>query len=410
MRIKHLSLLLVVSLVAAACSSDSVLGQGTDSTILANGSYVDTATEMVDRWGDRDAFLVTLWALDSGYRTSQIIEAGAAAIDADGTIRAADGSGVTPLDPAPGKLSLQGPSAAGIWVELASLAEQTPADAYVSDIGLWAGEIFDAGEAHVTEQQQQEQEAAAQREAEISFTWIVLSLSARGYTIDQISESMYLGEFTSRPADLAAISSGIGQLCSYLERDGKIIAPGGRADSGYEERCQPLIPESESTVSTTTTTAAVALPPPVPGPDTIDGTYIGTVELGIQPINFEMLDGSVVAVIGDGQAQTTVAVTLQFAYRYIDDAIVCTATVAYVWSATAPAAETMAPTMIPETVEVLATEGPECGINDNWAVTAKRGIQQEWREEEPWVIDITVDEGVLTATTFDGVFVMTARR
>jgi hypothetical protein len=153
---RSLAMLVSGAILVAACNStDNSPSVGGDPTApgpsAATERFVEAANALVDRWAERDAFFVVMWALDLGYSPDQIIDAAVGGmLRADGTISGESGDVVAPARPPAGLLAIDGPSALTVGFVTAAYQvarddEQSPRDAYVADMGSWLGESFDAG-------------------------------------------------------------------------------------------------------------------------------------------------------------------------------------------------------------------------------------------------------------------------
>jgi len=187
--------LAVLALAATACGGSNDTDSSSDTTASLGVVDVDQVAAAADtieaQWGAVDGFAVMMIAVDNGYTSAQIIEN--PALGANGTIEsvepANEAAGLITVEPAEADGSDE--QSMGADIQLVSLRRDSapagsPAESYVSFIDATLGEIYDAGQAQIS--QLDEEEAFEEQVAYLS-----LILLNRGYSQEQIIESMVLG-------------------------------------------------------------------------------------------------------------------------------------------------------------------------------------------------------------------------
>jgi len=289
------------ALLMAACGGggDSPFlggGPATSGPSAASERFVEAGNALADRWSERDAFFVVMWALDLGYSPDQIIEAAATgALDADGTISDPSGGTVVPERPPAGLLAIDGPSAltmmfAAALNEMAADTDQSPRDAYVEAMDSWLGEAFEAGEHRL-------EELRKASEIETNLAAQALELSARGYSQRQILEALLQFDVHAPAAYQAQFHAGLGPMCPYIEHDGVPVVPELDPSFLYGLEC-PNLPRPET--SDTTSTSITTPPPAATGEEEIERSYSfsARLTLDLEPFEwtgaFSTIDGELV--------------------------------------------------------------------------------------------------------------------
>jgi len=242
---KRLGLGLALLLIVSACGGDGADLPGattsTDATVVgeAVAGTVEAGDALVARWGDEDAFLVVLWAMDAGYSAAQIIDA---AVDdrvgADGLISSSDGGVLEPDGEPQGRLSVDGPSAFGYRFvtarySVSAQALDEPSEAYVADLDGFASEIFEAGQASI-------REFTADQ---VALAGVVLELAYVGYSFDQILEALYFGDVRAGPSESGSL------LCwGVIGEGGQMVVPANEPSiSRFSAGCQGVPDRPEVT-------------------------------------------------------------------------------------------------------------------------------------------------------------------
>ena len=235
--------LAVVAMLAGACGGNDegsrVTEASTSDADASSSGYPDAIVAAADsiqaEWTGADAIGVTLLAADAGYTVDQIVEH--PNIEADGTIDGVEPSG-EPRDVVGDTREGAGEASLGASrVLLIGTSSTSPADSYLMGIDRTAEQLWQVAQEHVASQQA-EQRAAVDAGR---FTLILtLLLMDRGYSLDQVVESLFFGTFR------------VGNVpCVEIDDDPPAVPPGPDGMRG----CAPL-PGTDTTEATDGTDSA----------------------------------------------------------------------------------------------------------------------------------------------------------
>ncbi len=147
--------------------------------------------------------------------------------------------------------------------------------------------------------------------------------------------------------------------------------------------------------------------------DEIDGVYIGLVSLGIAQPDFAVLDSHVEIVISSGSTVgMLLQVTLEAGLRYVDDALVCTATIESTYRGSGSVAAAEIETVLPlEDYQILSSDGQMCGITESyWSTTIEQDLAADFADDESFLFTGVVTDGVITGSAAEGLYVVSASK
>lgn len=380
---------LTLVLALGACGGDG--GRPIFAAEPTPAAATAAALILTDRWGDRDAFFVSVASLDAGYGITQILD-NAADISPDGTIPgiAPDGPPLDLLSPLVESVGA-GTSFAVIGAPRLIVAggDTGPTDWYVAATDRTLGEIFSAGE------QMLEAEAVFGEGGEdllvAGVTEATLQLAASGYSADQILEALITGLW---------LPAGAAGSCAFIptSRDiatFQVVPPEGVP--GF--LCQDLrgLLATRSTDSDTTTTSRATVSSGVVGD--VDGEYAGTAHLLFDEVPgiYEMTNSRVVATISGDDVHLEITYTLRYAKRMTNETPTCVATVRDSWAGDGFIVGGLLEIDIqPMGREILDLTGSSCDEVESDG-TARESIEAEFAAEVPYAVFGSADgAGTLT--------------
>ena len=403
-------LLMALALVTAACGSDS---DGAAKTSVAVQDLVPTealavAQTIVTDLGPEPATVAVGYALDRGYTAPQIVAAATThTLHADGTI-----DGAAPEHP--------------VWGLFADLPATGPAglrsgggDQLAVSAGTGAEQVtkdeFTRGLARNFESYMEGPSAVADGEdlTPIRIA-VILGLADAGYSAEQIILGIALDEWA-----LGLVPTGgpfEEELCWHLrDTNDELIRPALPAKERFTptRACRATLGElahggSDATGIPTTTSATTAAAPDA-STDEADNLYVGTVAVAgeVGPV-YEVTASRVELELIDSSVRVMVDFTLRFAARSIDGNPVCTTTVRYVNQGQGPSAAQITVPLTPDSLEIIALEGPSCGVVEGyWATTAQADLEADWAQDEGLSLVGEFRDGMFTGS-IAGLFTVTA--
>lgn len=244
----------VIAVLATACGgSDDTVGSdaaptSSEAAPVAVPPDIEAAVQAIEAdWQEADALGAVLLAIDAGYALDQIVEH--PTIADDGAIEGVEPAGVpTALigDPPSGPREGVGEEGMGeASVQLVGYSPgQSPSEAYVVGIERSIEEIWRAAQEHLADQEAERLEAVNRGSLQLTMTMLLLE---RGYSLDQVVESLFFGTFRlgSYP-------------CVAIEDDPPVIP---RAEDGMAG-CGPLSGDEGTTTTTTTSAGPAGTDPP----------------------------------------------------------------------------------------------------------------------------------------------------
>lgn len=393
----------LLMVAAVACSADPLpLGGGGETDEIAPAEAAATVLE--GRWGDRLGFYATMASLDAGYSGDQVIEH-AGTVAADGSI-----PGVTPAFEPQGALSPTGPNGEpppgafgspggilGSGRRIPLLADgSTPRDQYVSDLGSWLSDGFDAWSSADSEPD----DAPSEDELRLTENILVLTimLGRVGYSAEQILEALILDGFRVTGPCVWVEGSAGPELPRFLpsrasDEDTGTLDP-------FAEVCRQAIfvddGTTTSTTSTTTTTSGAL-------PGGVDGLYLGTVQFNWANQDLSLIESRVEIVVSGTAMQVSLEYTMRYPPRYVEGEAVCWLVIHDTWSGTGTITGTSFEAVIQAgSREILEREGAECGTGPNWKTDVADDVAAEMAAEPDWPFTGTLQDGTLTGGTFQG--------
>lgn len=196
--------MIVVAVMAlvAACGGNDETDSGSDigrPASVVDADQISVAVDAIEaEWGAADGFAVTIIAVDNGYTVAQIVES--PLIDAVGMIE-----GVEPDGEPAGLIEVESAGSdeqsLGAGIELVGLRREAfpaepPTAIYIAFIDATIGDVYDAGQAQLAQLKAQE-ELDEQFDDDVAFA--ALALLDRGYSLEQIIESMVFGTIDLGP-------------------------------------------------------------------------------------------------------------------------------------------------------------------------------------------------------------------
>jgi hypothetical protein len=416
----------------SSCGSDGTEsgGDATETPVavedLVSPDALAVAEAIVAELEPEPAMVAVGYALDRGYTAPQIIDAAMARIlGVDGTI-----DGIAPelvswglfADlPVGGPAGLRSGPRGGALISMTAPEPMPFAPIRAADWLSGLSTEFDAvvsGRRTVsapsagritTEPRSPEDEP---REMATIMIGAVVELSALGYSAEQIITGILLGEMS-----VSVVGSGSGPIgCWQLidSADGSVIRPSSPPLEGALQgttTCRAALDDmarAETSGTTTPTRSdSTTAPPAAPTGDT-DGLYVGTFELVSQPWgDFDLTASRVELALVGQSVSVMVDFTLRAGVRSINDNTVCAATVRRVFSGTGSMAASIDVPVSPELQEIIALEGPGCGISDDWETTAQADLEADFAEEEVLSLVGQFRDGTFTGN-FTELFLVTA--
>lgn len=399
-------LLLTLALQTASCGGDGSFSEGSTTTAAAETEDIldagaRAAAEMiVADLGPEPGMVAVGYALDRGYAAGQITEgAQSHSLRADGTI-----DGVEPELPAWGIFSdLPGAGGSGAGggsralvrraddpAEPNPYAAQITKDQWVTGLAAEADRVVSglptpsapsSGGSTTTTRPETRDELEA-----TIMIGLITELAALGYSAEQIILGIVLGEVR-----MTLVPTGLGPAgCPLLENsaDGSTVRPALAALTDAfvgTSVCREVIdrlapPETEGSTSTTTTTAAA-----IEDLDGIaNGLYLGEVRLAAEvgaPV-YELSDTIAEVEVTDDAVRATIEFTARVSIRVRGIDPVCIATTRRAYFGQGSPARSIDLLMEPQSQEILALEGPECGVVEGWwSTTAEADLLAEFAEE-----------------------------